>query len=238
MLKLQSKMKALNTSAVATAEERAAIKLLVERAQKILPGTRVNFVQREQDGIGTLLVVSLLSPNFDDPENFELHAIAHDLDETSDLSLIVTQSSLPSEDKQLLKVRSFLSADEISADLKEPPHYSIFWRPEHQKVWGEGPLKKVILFSCIAVMVIYFLYVPLLRMAQANFPQIFGRELLGTKFERRIGFVRLTVDDAIQDIDAQIRKLTLTTEQVQELEADRALLEKAKRDLGTSEAKK
>ena len=235
MMNLPAKMKALNESAVATDGERAAIKAVIEQAQKILPGTRIRFAERGKDQFGTLLTVSLLSPNLNEPLNYELHAIVDHLEEYSGLTVLVSESKLPSEDKQLLKVRSFLSADEISADLKEPPHYSIFWRPAHEQVWGDGKWKKAFLLAFILVIVINGFYI-LFQMAEKNFPQIFGRELVGTKFERRIDLARVTVDDAIKEIDGEIHKLTLTEKQVQELKADKVLLEKARKDLGASDA--
>ncbi len=222
--------KVLQTGPDATVDERAAIKTLIEKAQGVCPGVRVRFVQREQDLMGTLLIVGMETADPKDTENYALHAVAHDLEEQSGINLIVTQSSIPTQGKQLLKVREFLSPDKISSEALEPTELTnVVWRPAHQRYKG-------VLIAFVVGALMVAAYVASFEWLQQTFPALFrGSE--PSKFEHRtegVRGVRLNIDESIRHIDEQIEKrepLSLTEKQVEELRSEKSLLEKARKDL-------
>lgn len=233
MTKLIPSQTASKTGLDATPDERKAIKFLIDHARKISPEVRIRFVQREQDSMGTILRVSLWTPKLDDQEDFNLHAIAHDLEEENDITLLPTQSSLIAKDKQLLRIKSFLPPNQIAVDVKEPPRFkNPFWTEGHERY--RGVLLIGIPLAIIVTLFMMYGYFPIFKLAQETFPQIFGRDLITKKFERNIGSVRLTVNDSIREIDTELNlreSLKLTDEQVQALKNDKLLLEKARADL-------
>lgn len=214
----------------ATADEKAAVKLLIEKAQSVCPGVRVRFVQRTQDVVGPILIVGMETSNSEDTENHDLHAVAHDLEEQSGITLIVSQRDEQEADGQLLKVREFLSADKLSSKVLEPTEFrNPLWRPAHKRYKG-------ILIATATGALMLAAYVSSFEWLQHTFPSLFGSPV-PAKFEHRIGGVRgvrLNIDESIRQIDGQLEQreaLELTEKQVEDLRAEKSLLEKARKDL-------
>lgn len=233
MTKLVPADQVQNDPANATEAERKVIAALLEKAQKVVPSAKIRYVERERDDVSVLLVVSLSTAGVDDSENFALYSIAHDLDETDNVSLVITQSSMPTYGNQLLKLRDFLPADKISVDAKEPAAFkNPLWRKAHE------PYRGILLYGlpmCVlTVLFMNYAYVPSLIWAQHNFPQFFPGGSVPAKYERKIDAVNRSVDHSLEDIARELGKideLKLTDEQIRNLRAEKALLEKVRAEL-------
>ncbi|MBS1956595.1 MAG: hypothetical protein JST89_20575 [Cyanobacteria bacterium SZAS-4] len=217
-------------SSDATADERAAVKLLIEKAQGVCPGVRVRFLQRMHDVVGSILKVGLEVPDLEDTQNYALHDLAHELEEQSGITLLVTQDEKQEEEGQLLKVKEFLSADRLSSEVIEPTEFrNVLWGPDHKRYKGVL-IATAIGASMLAVWLSSFEWLG------HTFPTLFGNSV-PAKFEHRIDGVRgvrLNIDESIRQIDGQIEKrdaLELTEKQVEDLRSEKSLLEKARKDL-------
>ncbi len=214
----------------ATADERVAVKLLIEEAQGVSPGVRVRFVKRTNDVVGSILIVGMEVPNLKDTENKALHDVAHKLEEQSGITLLVSQGDEKESDGQLLKVREFLSADKLSTEVTEPAELrTVLWRPAHKRYKG------VLIATAVGTLMLAA-WLFSFEWLGHTFPALFGNSV-PAKFEHRIGGVRgvrLNIDESIRQIDGQIEKrdaLELTEKQVEDLRLEKSLLEKARKDL-------
>lgn len=103
----------------ATKEEQSAIRQLVEKADVISPGTKLRFVQRDENATDSLLILSLSVPNINEADNFRLYALAHDLYEEGKPSMVVTFNSTPNLDQKLLRLKPFLPKQMLAVDVQE-----------------------------------------------------------------------------------------------------------------------
>lgn len=201
----------------ATRREKALIRLLAERAEKVCPGVKVRFVQRDTDGAEILLIVGLQTPVASDFDNYDLHAISQELSERyKDLVLTLKQKNAPVDGKQFLKLRKVLRKDQVAADFIEPPPVSL-----RKRLFDLNR-------DSVAMMILLLLYV--LGYA-TGFLHTSSQTPKSTHVQSTappVKTVEETVQEAMRRIDAEMGnsgKLKLSPEKLEKLE-------NSKRDLG------
>lgn len=118
----------------ATPSEQAAIKSVVEHAAVLEPKVQVRYVQRQEDSLGTLIVIGLIARNLNAEGKEQLYTIPHSLDLPEGLSVTVSPVDIddyPSSYGQLLDVKPFLK--DHTTHLIQPKIVEVQWHNPYKR---------------------------------------------------------------------------------------------------------
>jgi hypothetical protein len=210
----------------ASKPEQLAILQFMLKAREMSPATKLRFVQKQEDEFGTLLTLSLDIPDLSEAENFRLYELAQEFYQEGKLDLTVTVGRHLNHDKQVLRLKSFVKKDDLIDNFKEPA--PTFMGRFHI---APGQVSALLILAVVAIMFVMVLSMNVFL--RESFPALYPGVVTRRGPNAFIKTARTSLDQTIWDISRELGTRTLDHQgdEWKNLERQRELLEKARRDL-------